>query len=61
MSVPSMFYGSEIWGALPAREISVLEQIQKQIAKHIQGLHRRTHDEIVRGLLGWQTEAKFCL
>ena len=55
MSVPSMFYGSEIWGALPVREIRVLEQIQKQIAKHIQGLHRRTHDEIVRGLLGWHT------
>ena len=51
MSVPSMFYGTEIWGALPVREIRVLEQIQKQIAKHIQGFHRRTHDEIVRGLL----------
>ena len=35
----------------------MFETVQKRIGKHIQGLHRRTHDEIVRGLLGWTTIA----
>ena len=33
----------------------MLEKVQKTIAKSLQGLHWRTHDEIVRGLLGWYT------
>lgn len=57
MLVPSMLYGCEVWGNLPKREINSLELVQKKIGKHIQGLHRRTHDEIVRGLLGWTTIA----
>jgi hypothetical protein len=55
--IPSMLYGCEVWGDLPKREINVFETVQKRIGKHIQGLHRRTHDEIVRGLLGWTTIA----
>ena len=52
---PSMLYGCEIWGKLSKKETYVLECVQKKIGKSIQGLHRRTHDEIVRGLLGWHT------
>ena len=55
--IPSMLYGCEVWGDLPKRELNVFETVQKRIGKHIQGLHRRTHDEIVRGLLGWTTIA----
>ena len=50
-----MLYGCEIWGALTKVELNTLERVQKKIGKLIQGLHRRTHDEIVRGLLGWNT------
>ncbi len=55
MMSPSMLYGCEIWGKLPKKEIYILECVQKKIGKSIQALHRRTHDEIVRGLLGWST------
>jgi len=55
MLIPSMLYGCEVWGSLPKKELNVFEVVQKRIGKHIQGLHRRTHDEIVRGLLGWTT------
>jgi hypothetical protein len=55
--IPSMLYRCEVWGDLPKRELNVFETVQKRIGKHIQGLHRRTHDEIVRGLLGWTTIA----
>jgi len=55
--IPSMLYGCEVWGDLPKREMNVFETVQKRIGKHIQGLHKRTHDEIVRGLLGWTTIA----
>ena len=50
--IPSMLYGCEVWGDIPKVEINVLEVVQKRVGKHIQRLHRRTHDEIVRGLLG---------
>ena len=35
--------------------MNTLEVAQKRVGKHIRGLHRRTRDEIVRGLLGWYT------
>ena len=55
MVSPSMLYGCEVWGAIPQAKMRTLEVVQKRVAKHIQGLHRRTciHDEIVRGMLGW--------
>jgi len=53
MLIPSMLYGCEVWGKLPKGELKSLEIVQKRVGKHIQGLNRRTHDEIVRGLLGW--------
>ena len=36
-------------------EYDKLEKTQRTIAKHIQGLYRRTHNGIVLGLLGWHT------
>ena len=57
MLIPSMLYGCEVWGKLTKKESNSLELVQKRIGKHIQGLCRRTHDEIVRGLLGWITIA----
>jgi len=53
MIIPSMLYGCEIWGDIPKKEMTSLEVVQTRVGKHIQGLHRRTHNEIVRGLLGW--------
>ena len=55
MVTPSMLYGCDKWGNLLRKEINILELVQKKIEKYIQGLHPRTHDEIVRGLLGWYT------
>ena len=55
MLIPSMLYGCEVWGKLPISELNSLEVVQNRVAKHIQGLHRRTHNEVVRGLLGWHT------
>ena len=57
MLIPSMLYGCEVWGGLTKKELNTLELVQKKVGKYIQGLHRRTHDEIVRGLLGWNTIA----
>lgn len=57
MLIPSMLYGCEVWGSIAKRELNTLELVQKKVGKYIQGLHRRTHDEIVRGLLGWNTIA----
>ena len=53
MIIPSMLYGCEVWGEIPKNEMNSLETVQTRVGKHIQGLHRRTHNEIVRGLLGW--------
>ena len=55
MTTPSMLYGCELWGALSQNELNIFERVQKKIAKAIQGLHVRTHDEVTRGLLGWYT------
>ena len=57
MLVPSMLYGCEVWGHIPIKEQQIFESVQNRIARHIQGLHKRTHREIVRGLLGWHTIA----
>ena len=55
MSIPSMLYGCELWGEMPKSQINVLEKVQKTVAKSLHGFNWRTHDEIVRGLLGWQS------
>ena len=57
MLIPSALYGCEVWGPLRNLELEILERAQKKVAKAIQGLHRRTHDEVARGLLGWKTIA----
>ena len=33
----------------------MLEVVQHKVAKHLQGLHKRTHNEVVLGLLGWHS------
>ena len=58
MVIPSMLYGCEVWGSLPKRELGAFEVVQNRVGKHIQGLHKRTHSEIVRGLLGWVSIAR---
>jgi len=55
MIAPSMLYGCELWHNLTKKEINSLEVVQTKVGKSIQSLHRRTHNEIVRGLLGWST------
>ena len=55
LCIPSMLFGCETWGNLSKREYYMFEKAQRSIAKHIQGLTRRTHNEIVLGLLGWHT------
>jgi hypothetical protein len=51
--IPSMLHGAELWGNLKKTEWNELEKAQKYAGKVIQGLQIRTHDWIVRGLLGW--------
>jgi len=55
LCIPSMLFGCETWGNLSKSEYYMFEKAQRTIAKHIQGLTRRTHNEIVLGLLGWHT------
>ena len=50
-----MLYSCETWGHLPNSEYNILEKAQRTIAKYIQGVTRRTHNEIAIGLLGWYT------
>ena len=50
-----MLYGCEVWGNITKTELMMLNKVQKVVAKSIQNLNWRTHDEIVRGLLGWYT------
>ena len=39
----------------PSHKLMFLEKVQKTVAKSLHGFNWRTHDEIVRGLLGWQS------
>ena len=55
MALPSMLYSCELWGELPQNQINTFEKVQKTVAKSLQGLNWRTHDEITRGLIGWYT------
>jgi exonuclease III len=55
LCIPSMLYSCETWGHITRAEYDKLEKAQRTVAKHIQGVHRRTHNEIVLGLLGWHT------
>ena len=55
VSLSSMLYGCELWGKLTKIQMYTLEKTQKTVSKSIQGLNWRTHDEVVRGLLGWFT------
>ena len=55
LCIPSMLYSCETWGHMTRTEYDKLEKAQRTVAKHIQGLCRRTHNEIVLGLLGWHT------
>ena len=53
--IPSILFSSEVWGKLNKTQTNKLEQLQVHVAKRVQGLHWRTHNEIARGMLGWFT------
>jgi len=55
LCMPSILYACEVWGAITEREHQMLEVVQHKVAKHLQGLHKRTRNEIVLGLLGWHS------
>jgi hypothetical protein len=51
---PAMLYGCELW-QMQNSDTALVERTQRFIAKSIQGLNMRTHNEIACGLLGWNT------
>ena len=53
--LPSFLFSCEVWGKLTNRQYEAIERVFKIFLKSVQGLDRRTHDEIVRGLLGCTT------
>jgi hypothetical protein len=55
LCIPSMLFACEVWGPLTRKEYDILEKVQRTVAKHIQGLNWRTHNEIVLGMVGWLT------
>ena len=55
LCIPSVLFACEIWGAITRNEYNMLEVVQHKVAKHLQGLHKRVHNEIVLGLLGWKS------
>ncbi len=55
MCIPGILFACEVWGPITNGEYERLEKMQHKIAKHLQGLHKRTHNEITLGLLGWCT------
>jgi hypothetical protein len=55
LCIPSMLFACEVWGAMSSKEYETLERVQRKVAKHLQGLHKRTHNEVSIGLLGWCT------
>ena len=54
IGLPSFIYGCELW-TLNSTNLCEIERVQKYVAKSIQSLPIRTHDEIARGLIGWAT------
>ena len=50
--IPSVLHGSEIWYDMLQYELDSLEKSQCRALKQIQGLPLRTHNYIVRGLVG---------
>ena len=50
-----MFFGCEVWGNLNNVEYELFEKAQRKVAKHLQGITVRTHNEVALGLLGWHT------
>jgi endonuclease/exonuclease/phosphatase family metal-dependent hydrolase len=50
--LPSFLFSCEVWGSLTNREYTAIERVFKLFLKSVQALDRRTHDEVVRGLLG---------
>ena len=52
LCIPGMLFSCEVWGELSRKEYDVLERVQRKVAKHLQGLHKRTHNEVSIGLLG---------
>ena len=55
LCIPSILFSCENWISIPKVQYQMLEKVQRSIAKHIQGLNWRTHNEIAIGLLGWST------
>jgi hypothetical protein len=55
LCIPSILFACETWISLPRIQYQMLEKVQRSVAKHIQGLNWRTHNEIAIGLLGWNT------
>ena len=53
VSIPSMLYGCGTWGNLPQKELLLFEVGQNRVGRHILGLHKRTHNEVVRDLYSW--------
>ena len=52
IGIPSMLYGAETWLNLTKTELYRLEKTQCVILKAIQNLSLRTHNDIVRSLIG---------
>ena len=55
LCIPSMLFGCEVWGDITSNEYEMFEKAQRKVAKHLQGITRRTHNEVALGLLGWHT------
>ena len=57
IGIPTCLYGCELWNALTATEISILERVQRYAAKCIQGLAANTRTEAAIGNIGlWEME-----
>ncbi len=50
--IPTVLYGAELWGHLPAREILELERMQRLCLKVSQGLRKTTRSDMCHSLLG---------
>ena len=53
LCLPSILFGCELWSSMSTIEYEILDKVQRKVAKHLQGLHKRTHNEVAIGLLGW--------
>ncbi|CAC5418638.1 unnamed protein product [Mytilus coruscus] len=50
---PKALYGCELWGILTSTEWLMLERTQHYICKNIQGLPRRTRNDMCLPMIGW--------